>query len=74
MQKANIKYKKYKAIFCKKGDWGFLHLQPYKKASLKAKIHKNVKLELYGAYTITQHIIQVAYKLFVIAHSKIHPR
>jgi hypothetical protein len=59
-------------FFCK-GDQVFLHLQPYKQTSLKDKIHQKLAPKFYGPYKIIQHIGQVAYKLALPTHSKIHP-
>ena len=55
------------------GDQVFLHLQPYKQTSLKDKGHQKISPKFYGPYQILQRIGQVAYKLALPAHSKIHP-
>ena len=55
------------------GDQVFLRLQPYKQTSLKDKGHQKLSPKFYGPYQILQRIGQVAYKLALPAHSKIHP-
>jgi hypothetical protein len=54
-------------------DQVFLHLQPYKKTSLKDKTPHKLAPKFYGPYEIIQRIGQVAYKLAHPTHSKIHP-
>ena len=49
------------------GDHVFLHLQPYKKTSLKSKGHQKFAPKFYGPYHIIQHIGEVAYKLALLA-------
>jgi hypothetical protein len=55
------------------GDQVFLHLQPYKKTSLKEKSHQKLAPKFYGPYTILKHIGPMAYKLALPNHSKLHP-
>lgn len=50
-----------------------LLLQPYKKTSLKDKDHQKLVPKFYGLYQILQGIRQVAYRLPLPSHSKIHP-
>jgi len=54
-------------------DQVFLHLQPYKKTSLKDKTPHKLAPKFYGPYEIIQCIGQVAYKLAHPTHCKIHP-
>ena len=51
----------------------FLHLQPYKKTSLKVKGRQNFSPKFYGPYQSIQSIGEVAYKLALPEQSKIHP-
>jgi hypothetical protein len=51
----------------------FLHLQPYKKTSLKANIVRNSSPKFYGPYTILKCMGPMAYKLALPSHSKLHP-
>jgi hypothetical protein len=55
------------------GDQVFLHLQPYKKTSLKAKHFQNLSPKFYGPYTIITHVGLVAYQLSLPSDSKFHP-
>jgi hypothetical protein len=43
------------------GDQVFLHLQPYKKTSLKAEQCQKLAPKFYGPYTVLKHVGQVAY-------------
>jgi len=54
-------------------DQVFLRLQPYKKKSLKAQGHHKLAPKFYGSYQTIKHIGWMAYKLALIATSKIHP-
>ena len=56
-----------------KADQVFLLLQPYKQTSLKDKVLQKLAPKFYGPYQIIQCIGQVAYKLALSTHSKIHP-
>jgi hypothetical protein len=69
-QQANQHHSKCSFV---EGDQVFLHLQPYKQTSLKDKIHQKLAPKFYGPYKIIQCIGQVAYKLALLSHSKIHP-
>ena len=55
------------------GDQVILHLQPYKKNSLKDKGHQKLAPKFYGPYLVLQHNGQVAYKLALPIYSKINP-
>ena len=56
------------------GDWVFLRLQPYKQLSLK-QANKDNKLspKYYGPYKVLQNIGTMAYKLELLASSRVHP-
>jgi hypothetical protein len=43
------------------GDQVFLHLQPYKKTSIKAKHCQKLDPKFYGPYIITKQVGRVAY-------------
>jgi hypothetical protein len=55
------------------GDQVFLHLQPYKKTSLKEDHCQKLAPKFYGPYTILKCIGPMAYKLSLPSHSKLHP-
>ena len=54
-------------------DWVYLRLQPYQHTLIS--LRKNLKLapRYYGPFKILQRIGVVAYKLDLLAKSKIHP-
>jgi hypothetical protein len=54
------------------GDQVFLHLQPYKKTSLKVEHCQKLSPKFYGPYTILKQVGPVAYQLALPSHSKIH--
>jgi hypothetical protein len=54
------------------GGQVFLHLQPYKKTSLKMDHCQKLAPKFYGSYTILKRVGQVAYQLSFPNHSKIH--
>ena len=53
-------------------DMFFLHLQPYKKSSLKLKGHPKLAPKFYGPYKVLQKIGSIAYKLELPRSSHIH--
>jgi hypothetical protein len=56
------------------GDWVFLRLQPYKQMSLKqAKKDNKLSPKYYGPYKVLQNIGTMAYKLELLASSRVHP-
>ncbi|KAH9671915.1 hypothetical protein KPL70_017529 [Citrus sinensis] len=54
-------------------DWVYLRLQPFKQASLALRKDRKLAPRFYGPYKVLQRIGQVAYKLELPSHSKIHP-
>ena len=56
------------------GDWVFLRQQPYKQISLK-QVNKDNKFspKYYGPYKVLQKIGTMAYKLELLASSRVHP-
>jgi hypothetical protein len=55
------------------GDWVFLRLQPYKQMSLKqAKKDNKLSPNYYGPYKVLQNIGTMAYKLELLAYSRVH--
>ena len=56
------------------GDWVFLRLQPNKQMSLKqAKKDNELSPKYYGPYKVLQNIGTMAYKLELLAASRLHP-
>jgi hypothetical protein len=55
------------------GDQVFLHLQPYKKTSLKSQHCQKLAPKFYGPYRILKRVGSMAYQLEFPSHSKIHP-
>eukprot|EP00253_Pinus_taeda_P009341 PITA_09341 len=56
------------------GDWVFLRLQPYKQISLKqAKKDNKLSPKYYAPYKVLQNIGTMAYKLELLAASRVHP-
>ena len=55
------------------GDQVFLHLQPYKKISLKPQDHQKLALKFYGPNEVIKYIGLMSYKLALPDSSKIHP-
>ena len=56
------------------GDWVFLRLQPYKQMSLKnTKKDNKLSPKYYGPYKVLQNIGSMAYKLELLASSRVHP-
>ena len=56
------------------GDWVLLRLQPYKQMSLKqAKKDNKLSPKYYGPYEVLQKIGTMAYKLELLASSRVHP-
>jgi hypothetical protein len=56
-----------------KGDHVFLHLQPYKKTSLKEDHCQKLDPKFYGPYKILKCVGTMDYKLSLPNNSKIHP-
>jgi hypothetical protein len=54
------------------GDQVFLRLQPYKQTSLKSQGHHKLAPKFYGPYHILKCIGPTAYKLALLAASKIY--
>jgi len=51
----------------------FLHLQPYKKTSIKVAHCQKLAPKFYGPYTNLKCLGSVAYKLALPNHFKLHP-
>jgi hypothetical protein len=55
------------------GDQVFLHLQQYKRNSLKYKQCEKISPKFYGPYTILKRVGPMAYQLDFPNNSKLHP-
>ena len=53
-------------------DLVYLMLQPYRQSSLKKKGFEKIQPRFYGPYKILRKVGEVAYKLELLAESKIH--
>lgn len=54
-------------------DMVYLKIQPYKMKSLAKRVNHKLSPGYYGPYEVEQRIGAVAYKLKLLADSKIHP-
>jgi hypothetical protein len=55
------------------GNWVYLKLQPYTQMSVAPRSNQKLSYKFFGPYLITQKVGNVAYKLQLPDHSKIHP-
>lgn len=55
------------------GDWVFLKLQPYKQLTARNQKTHKLSPKFYGPYKVIERIGEVAYKLQLPNHAKIHP-
>ena len=54
-------------------DWVYIKLRPHKQQYVVQRIHSKLALGYYGPFQVIQLIGPVAYKLHLLATSKIHP-
>lgn len=55
------------------GDFVFLKLQPYLQSSIAPRANHKLAFKFYGPCEIVERIGEVAYKLALLATSRVHP-
>ncbi|KAA3455755.1 Transposon Ty3-G Gag-Pol polyprotein [Gossypium australe] len=55
------------------GDWVFVRLQPYRQLSLRLHKYQKLSPRFFGPYKVIQRVGNVAYKLELLASTRIHP-
>ncbi|XP_045812030.1 uncharacterized protein LOC123906213 [Trifolium pratense] len=56
------------------GEWVFLNLRPHRQQSVIRRISQKLAARFYGPFKIVGNVGEVAYKLKLPNHSRIHPR
>ncbi|XAR50862.1 hypothetical protein NMG60_11005313 [Bertholletia excelsa] len=54
------------------GDWVFLNIQPFKMISPRLRRQTKLSIECYGPYQVLETVCTVAYKLRLLAGTKMH--
>ncbi|XP_074346417.1 uncharacterized protein LOC141685199 [Apium graveolens] len=72
-----LKYKDRKTtrkeVEYKVGEWVYVKLQPYRKQSLARRPCEKLSARFYRPFEISHRVGQVAYRLILPMHSKVHP-
>ena len=65
--------KKGREVQFQVGEWVYVKLKPYRQMSVVPRIHQKLVARFFGPFKIVDRVGLVAYKLELLAMSKVHP-